>query len=117
MTPVGLSQHQADAVYIDLSNAFDHIPHNLFCFGFFDGYVSWFRSYLTNRQSQVRISGTLSLPFQVVSSVPKGLVLGPFLFNIFINDVCNSINRYKFLIFANDAQNFLHHQLSTLTPI
>jgi hypothetical protein len=33
--------------------------HKLSSFGFSDAYVSWFRSYLTNRQSGVRVSGTL----------------------------------------------------------
>jgi hypothetical protein len=69
MPPVVRSQRQADAVYFDHSNASDLAPHNLLLhklssFGFSDGYVSWFRSYLTNRQSRVRISGTLPLPFK-----------------------------------------------------
>jgi hypothetical protein len=34
--------------------------------------------YLTDRQSRVRISGTLSLPFKVTSGVPQSSVLGPF---------------------------------------
>jgi hypothetical protein len=66
LTPVVRSQRQADAVYFDLSNAFDLVPHNMLLhklssFGFFNAYVSWFRSYLSNRQSRVSVSGTLSL--------------------------------------------------------
>jgi hypothetical protein len=66
MAPVIRSQRQTDAVYSDLSNAFDLLLHNLLLhklgsFGFSDGYVSWFRSYLTNRQSRVRVFRTLSL--------------------------------------------------------
>jgi hypothetical protein len=77
MTLVFRSQRQADAVYFNLSNAFVLVPHNLVLhklssFGFSDSYVSWFRSYLTNRQSRVRISVTLSLPFKVTSGVPQG---------------------------------------------
>jgi hypothetical protein len=46
--------------------------------GFSVGYVSWFRSYINNRQYSVRVSGTLSSPFQVNSGVPQCSVLGPF---------------------------------------
>jgi hypothetical protein len=90
MTPLVRSHRHADAVCFGLSNTFDLFPnnmilHKLSCFGFFDGYLSWFYSYLTNRQSRVRVSGNPSLPFQVTSGVHL-------LFNVFINDLCNSVN-------------------------
>jgi hypothetical protein len=75
-------------------------------FGFSDAYVRWFRSYLTNRQSRVRFSCTVSLPFQLTSGAPEGSVLGPFLVNVFVNDLCNSIDHCKFLIFADDLKIF-----------
>jgi hypothetical protein len=53
LTPVFRGQRQADAIYFDLSNAFDLLHnmllHELGSFGFSDAYVSWFHSYLTNR--------------------------------------------------------------------
>jgi hypothetical protein len=63
VTPVVRSQRQVHAVYFDLSDTFDSVPHilplhRLNSFGFSDGYVSWFRSYVTDTPSRVHVSGT-----------------------------------------------------------
>ncbi|PNF20040.1 hypothetical protein B7P43_G05817 [Cryptotermes secundus] len=109
ISPIVGSQRQADAIYFDLSNAFDLVPHSLLLHklsaaGLSGGYVSWFRSYLSNRKSQVRVSGVLSSPFEVLSGVPQGSVLGPLLFNVFINDMCDAVAHSKCLLFADDIK-------------
>jgi hypothetical protein len=58
--PLVNSQRQVDSIYFDLSSAFDLVSHpillnKLYAYGLPDGYVNWFCSYLTNRQSCVRI--------------------------------------------------------------
>jgi hypothetical protein len=103
------TQGQTDSVYFDLSNAFDIVPHNLLLrkltnSGHSSGYFNWFHSYLANRQSSVRISGTLSSSYDVKSGVPQGSALGPLLFNIFINDICDSVSYSKYLLFAGDLK-------------
>jgi hypothetical protein len=77
--PLDGSQRQVDVVYLDLSSAFDLVSHTvllhkLCTHGRSDGYVNWFRSYLPNRQSSVRISDALLLRFEVMSGVPQGYV-------------------------------------------
>jgi hypothetical protein len=64
------TQGQTDSVYFDSSSALDIVPHNLLLrkitnFGFSSGHINWFHSYLTNRQSSVRIHGTLYFSYVV----------------------------------------------------
>ena len=84
---------QVGAVCFDLNFAFDLVLllTLLIIFsviGLFDGFASWFCSCLTNRQSFIRISEIIASLFVVLSGDPQGFVLGPLLFNIFINVLC-----------------------------
>jgi hypothetical protein len=99
------TQGQTDSAYFELSNAFDIVPHNLLLRKLTNfGYVNWFHSYLTNRQSSVRIYGTLSSSYVVKSGVPQGSTLGHLLFNICINYICDSVSYYKYLLFADNLK-------------
>ena len=96
---------------VDFSSAFDLVSHTLLLgklssFGLTSAYVSWFRSYLTDRFSCVKISGIFSAPFRILAGVPQGSVLGPLLFNLYIDGICNVITHSKFLLFADDIKSF-----------
>ena len=93
------------AVLMDLSKAFDPIPHDLliakiYAYGFSINAVTFFYSYLKRRKQNVKINNTHS-GFQILlSGVP--LLLGPLLFNIFINDLYLSITKTDLLNFTDD---------------
>ena len=65
--------------------------------------LQWFESYLSNRKQCVGIGDTISEIKTIKCGVPRGSILGPLLFLLYINDITNSSTLLKFLLFADDT--------------
>ena len=99
-------------VSMDLSKAFDTLPHNLIAsklaqYGADQKTLSLISDYLFNRRQRVKLGDRFSTWQEVTAGVPQGSILGPLLFNIFMNDLAYVIKNCNLATYADDTQIFL----------
>lgn len=107
----------ACGIFLDLSKAFDSVNHNLLLtklelYGVRGVASELLSSYLSNRQQIVSIScngrTACSRPRSIVKGIPQGSVLGPLLFNIYLNDIYSAVcDTHHLLINYADDTNLL----------
>ena len=96
---------------MDLSKVYDCIPHNLLiakleCYGVDKASLRLLLDYLTRRKQRTKIGSSFSSWCDINTVVPQGSILGPLLFNIFINDLFFSIKKSEVCNFADDNTLF-----------
>ena len=101
------SKKQVDTLTLDFSKALDRVLHQrllykLSHYGIQGSLLSWIQVFLTKRTQKVALEGVLSNQCFVTSGVPQGMVLGPVLFLIYINDLPPCIS-LTMRLFADDC--------------
>jgi succinate dehydrogenase flavin-adding protein (antitoxin of CptAB toxin-antitoxin module) len=110
------NKEMVGAVFLDLRKAFDLVNHNILIrklqlYLQNDESVSFFISYLSQRQQSVYANGSFSCFKNIKSGVPQGSILGPVLFCLYINDLplCLSQPDAILDLFADDSTLHTSH--------
>ena len=98
-------------VLMDLSKAYDCLPHDLLrakmeAYGFSADNLKLIHSYLVGRKQRVKIGSTRSSWQEIKSGAPQGSVLGPFLFNLVMTDFFFGMQQSQVCNFADDNTSY-----------
>ena len=98
----------AGALLMDLSKAFDCLNHELLiailsAYGFSSNPLRLIHSYLSERKQRVKINGSFSTWRETMIGVPQCSVLGPLLFNIYLNDLFMFVKDAQICNYADDS--------------
>ena len=93
---------------MDLSKAFDSLNYNILLqkltyYGIRNSAITLLKSYLSNCKQYVQIDDVSSSMLSIYTGVPQGSIVGPLLFNILINDIIMSSDKFNFILCADDT--------------
>ena len=104
-----------------ISKAFDCLPHclticKLFAYGLSREACTLIASYLFQRKQRVKIGNIKSEWGEINKGVPQGSILGPLIFNIFLNDLFYFVKEGNMYNYADDNSiSVSHKELTNLS--
>ena len=99
------------SIFMDLSKAFDTLDHDIILgklryYGINGTLLDWFRSYISNRKQYVEINNERSSCLDIKTGVPQRSILATLLFLIYMNDIPNVSQAFRFILNADDTNLF-----------
>ena len=80
--------------------------------------IDLLNSYSSDRVQQVRLRTHTSTVEKILKCVPQGSILGPLLFNVFLNDIFFFINQGIIYNYADDnTMSFIHANTDVLKKV
>ena len=93
---------------MELSEAYDCVIHDLIiakleAYGVGKNSLRFIQNYLSQRQQIVKVGSFLSEWLEIILGIPQESILGPILFNVFINDLLLFMKEADICNFADDT--------------
>ena len=109
-------------VLLDMSKPFDCLRHDLMLrklhkAGVSESARAWFQSYLSQRQQVVKFQNIVSDPLPLTVGVPRGSIMGPVLFTLYVNDLFRVSKHCEPLGCVDDTKLFLGFPASELNDV
>ena len=101
------NHNTAGALLTDLSKAFDCLNHELLiakleAYGFDHESLAFIYSYLSDRKQRTKVNNSFSSYSEITTGIPQGSIIGPLLFNIYINNIFYFVSESNLTNYADD---------------